>query len=213
MKIDPSVQVAFCGALESIINKTLQFDPGSRHALARLQGKVLAVEFTQPALSFYILPIDTGVRIHSIYDGEVTTRIKGTPPALVGLLQSKQLNLANSGVEVFGSTAFLIELQNILQELDIDWEEAISTVIGDVAGPQVSAGISGFGQWLTERKQSFDRLLGEFLTEEIRATPSRSELEYFSAQVDELRLAVDRAAATIRQLQSTRATHVNKDPE
>ena len=136
MKVDPSVQVAVAASLEAVVNKALQFDPGSRYALARLRGKVLALEFSQPNVTVFLLPVEHGVRIQSAYDGEVTTRIKGSPLALLGLVRSKHTNLANSGVEVFGSTGFLIELQKILQGLDIDWEEAISSVFGDIAGHQ-----------------------------------------------------------------------------
>jgi len=202
--IDPSLQVALCTALESIINKALQYDPGSRYALAKLQGKVLAVELNSPTLTLFLLPDAEGVRVQSIYDGDTTTRIKGSPLSLLSLLTSQQINLANSGVEVFGNTGFLIDLQRILQNLDIDWEEALSGIVGDVAGPQVGHSVRGLQQWLVERKQSFNRLFSEFLTEEIRATPSVSELKFFYQQVDKVRLATDRAAATLQHLRAQR---------
>jgi ubiquinone biosynthesis protein UbiJ len=207
MNFDPSIQVALCGALEIAINKALQFDPGSRYALARLQGKVLAVELTQPGFTVYVVPDTEGIRLQSVFDGEVTTRLRGSPMALLSLLNSQRVNLANSGVEVFGNTGFLIELQGILQNLDIDWEEAVSTVIGDVAGHQMGASVRGLNQWLGQRKQSFERMFGEFLTEEIRATPNRHELEYFYQQVDELRLGVDRVTARIQQFVADRANN------
>jgi ubiquinone biosynthesis protein UbiJ len=207
VNLDPSIQVALCRALETVINKALDFDPGSRYALGRLQDKVLAVELTQPSFTVYFIPQAEGIRLQSIFDGDVTTRLRGSPMALLALVNSQQVNLANSGVEVFGNTGFLIELQSILQNLDIDWEEAVSTVIGDVAGHQVGAGFRGLNQWLGERKQSFERMLGEFLTEEIRATPNRHELEYFYQQVDELRLGVDRANARLQQMAAELSNH------
>lgn len=210
MNIGPSIQVLICSALEKLINNTLRFDPGSRYALAELQGKVLAIELTQPAFTLYLLPTADGVRLQSTYDGEITTRLRGSPTALLALVKGQQVNLANSGVEVFGNTGFLIQLQGILQNLDIDWEEAVSTVIGDVAGHQVGSGVKGFNQWLGERRQSFERLFGEFLTEEVRVTPSRVELEDFYQQVDALRLSVDRARARVQQL-ITRHSQSDKD--
>ena len=212
MNIDPSLQVAAAASLEAIINKALQYDPGSRYALARLQGKVLALEFTQPNLTVFLMPAEHGMRVQSAFDGEVTTRIKGSPLALLSLINSKHTNLANTGIEVFGSTGFLIELQSILQAVDIDWEEAVSSIIGDIAGHQVGNGVRGFGAWLSERKQSFNRLLGEFLTEEIRATPSRGELEYFYRQVDDLRLAVDRATANVQQFVANKNSKKTQSP-
>ncbi len=200
MKLDPSIQVALCSTAETLVNKALQYDPGSRLALARLQGKVLALELINPELNFYFFPEEDGLRVQSTFDGEITTRVKGSPLDLLALAKSPRLNLADSGVEVFGNTGFLIELQNIVQSLDIDWEELVSSVVGDIAGHEIGKASSAVNHWFSQRKQSFNRLMGEFLTEEIKATPSKIELENFYRQVDELRLGVDRASAQLKQL-------------
>ena len=210
MTLDPSLLVALCGAIESVINKALLFDPGSRYALAKLEGKVLAVELVRPQLTVYVFPEEKGVRLQSTYDGSVTTRVKGTPLALLSLINSPRVNLADSGVEVFGSTGFLIELQKIAQNLDIDWEDALSHVTGNITGHQFALGVAGVKQWFGERKQSFERLFGEFLTEEIQATPNRNELESYYQQIDTLRLAVDRATAQVQQLKNERNSTINK---
>jgi len=200
MALDPGIHVALCAAIETAINSALRYDPGSHYALARLHGKVLAVELTQPSLNFYFSPEADGVRIQSTFDGELSTRIKGSPMALLALTKSTRLNLADSGVEAFGDTGLLIELQGIIKNLDIDWEEAVSSVIGDIAGHQLGNGIHALKQWAKGRKQTFERLLGEFVTEEIRASPNKNELEQFYQQVDELRLGLDRASAKVAQL-------------
>lgn len=200
MNIDPSLQVAICTSLELLVNKALQLDPGTRYSLASQQGKVLAVEIVRPSLTVYLIPDTDELRLQSTYDGEITTRLKGSPLALLSLLNSERVNLANSGVEVFGNTGFLIELQTLLQNLDIDWEEAISQVVGDVLGPSISESLRGVKRWFGERKSSAERLIGEFLTEEVRATPSDVELQQFYQRVDRLRLGLDRAAANLQIL-------------
>lgn len=200
MIIDPTLQVALCSGLEKLINQALRYDPGSRIAMAQLHGKVLAIEFTQPTVTFYFCPTEEGVQLLSTCDADITTRLVGSPLALLALARGEQLNLSGSGVEVFGSTALLIDLQKIVRNLDIDWEEAISAIIGDIAAHEVGRGVAGFKHWFTQRKQNFERLLGEFLTEEVRVTPSKVELNAFYQQVDELRLGIDRARAKLQQL-------------
>ena len=200
MTFDPSIHVAICGTLETVINKALQYDPGSRLALGRLQGKVLAVELTKPEINFYFFPDQDGLRVQSTFDDEITTRLKGSPLDLLALTKSSRLNLADSGIEVIGNTGFLIELQSIVQNLEIDWEELVSSIVGDIAGHEIGKASSVVSQWFGQRKQSFERLMGEFLTEEVKATPNKSELEHFYGEVDELRLGVDRASAQIKQL-------------
>lgn len=202
---DPTLQVGLCVGLEKIINKALQYDPGSRHALARLTGSTLALELTQPVMTFFICPEENGIRLHSAGDDNVTARIKGSPFALLSLMNSNQLNLSGTGVEVFGNTGFIIELQRVLKNLDIDWEEAVSEIVGDIAGHEIGRSITGLQSWLQQRKQSFDRLLGEFLTEEVNVTPSKVELDFFNQQVDELRLGVDRLTARLQSFS-------NKEP-
>lgn len=198
--VDPTLHTALCAALESTVNTALGYDPGSRQSLAKLAGQVLAVELKQPSLIFYLLPQGEGVTVRSHHDGNVNTRLRGSPLALASLLTSDHLNLADSGVEVFGSTALLLEIQNIAHNLDIDWEEALSQVLGDVAAHQGANSLRQLGSWAEGRRETFERLLGEYLSEELRATPARAELERYYREVDELRLATDRLAARIEVL-------------
>lgn len=201
---DPTFLSAACSALESLINTALTYDPASQRALAELEGRVLAVELSELKTTFYIIPGQTGLRIQSYYEGAVDTRLRGSAPALLGLLKSSRLNLKDSGVEVFGSTGLLISLQEIALNLDLDWEEALSQILGDIMGPQGAAVLRGLANWVQGRQQSAEQRLSEYLTEELKASPSRPELEFFYQQVDELRLTVDRLAARIDRLRKAR---------
>lgn len=198
--LDPTVHTALCAALESTINAALRYDPGSRQALGKLEGRVLAIEATQPNVNFFLLPHRDGLTVRSHYEGDVNTRLQGSPLALASLLKSDRLNLADSGVEVFGSTALLLELQQIAHKLDIDWEEALSQLFGDVAAHQGGNSFRQFGAWAAGRKDTFERLLGEYLSEELKATPARAELEHYYREVDNTRLATDRLEARIDAL-------------
>jgi ubiquinone biosynthesis protein UbiJ len=200
---DPTLLSAGCAAMEAAINSALRYDPGSRHAVGRLAGQVLAVEMTRPQLTFFLEPQPEGVRVASHFEGVVTTRLRGSPIALLTLLRSERLNLAGSGVEVFGSTGLLSQLQRIIRELDIDWEQALTGVTGDVAGHQGGKALRGLGSWMSGRKDTFERLLGEYLSEELNTTPARAELEHFYREVDDLRLATDRLEARLNALRMT----------
>ncbi|MCW8195375.1 hypothetical protein F6455_11305 [Proteobacteria bacterium 005FR1] len=206
---DPTLLSAACAALETAINGALRYDPGSRYALARLAGKVLAVELTQPSLTLYLEPQSDRIRVAGHFEGEVTTRLRGSPPAMLSLLRSDRLNLAGSGVEVFGSTGTLEQLQQIIRNLEIDWEQALTEMTGDLAGHQGAEALRGVGNWLSGRQQTFERLLGEYLTEELSTTPARAELEHFYREVDELRLAADRLEARLAKNNSAPAPRDN----
>lgn len=200
--LEPTIHTALCAAIETAVQTALRYDPGSRYALARLEGQVLSVDLTAPRCMLYLIPTAEGVAVQGYFDGPVTTRLTGSAPALAALLRSSRVNLADSGAEVFGSTALLIELQKIAQHLDVDWEEALSQVLGDVAGHETAQVIRRGKDWLGQRRVTFERLLGEYLSEELRAVPSAPEVTAFNRDVDDLRLAVDRAAARIELIKS-----------
>lgn len=198
--LDPTVTTASIAALELMVNTALRYDPGTRSALAKLDGQVLAVECIAPSFSLYIAPGIDELRLMGAFDGEVTTRLRGTLPALLQLAATDTTSLANTGVEVLGSTALLSNLQRISANLDIDWEEALTQLLGDVVGHQLAEHMRSRFNWLGQRLVSGQRLLSEYLTEELKTLPAGPELEAFSRQVDDLRMGVDRAAARVERL-------------
>ena len=198
--MDAIYPTAALAALEKTINTALRYDPGTRIALAQLADQVLAINVTAPDFTFYITPDAQGIRLMGHWQGEVQTRLRGSAIALTKLARSERASFADSGVEVIGSTGLLVDLQRLLKNLDIDWEEALSDVFGDLLGHQGAAAIrSGIG-YTRERASEAKRLLSEFVTEELGTLPSRNELEGFYSAVDEVRMQADRVAARVQQL-------------
>lgn len=202
-RLDPTITTASIAALEAMVNTALKYDPGSRLALEKLGGQVLAVESTVPEFELFIASGPEGLRVMGACGETVTTRLRGPLPALLQLAVADTTTLADSGVEVLGSTGLLTNLQRIAANLDIDWEEALSQLLGDVAGHQLAEHLRVRFRWLGGRLSSGQRLLSEYLTEELRSLPSKPDLEGFFSQVDELRLGADRLAARVAQLQQS----------
>lgn len=204
--IDQTLQAAISVAVEKTISGALRYDPASQIAVTKLSGQVLAIELSNSIglsnsdLVFYFFPCASGVKVQSYFEGEVTTRVKASALALATIANGKTMNLADSDVEVFGSTAMLIELQGILQNLEIDWEETLSDLIGDVSAHLVAQRIRGVSEWFGNSNTSIRRLASEYLTEELKVTPSQPELDRFYQDIDELRINTDRASAKIAAL-------------
>jgi ubiquinone biosynthesis protein UbiJ len=198
--MDPMLATAAIASAEKIINSALAYDPASRIALEQLTPQVLAIEITAPEFKFFLLPTTEGVNLRGHYEGDITTHLQGSLAALIRLAKSNQLNLKDTGVQVVGSTNFLSELQRILKGVEIDWEEMLSQVFGDIVGHQSAQLIRGKMSWAKDRATNIQRLTSEFLTEELRALPSQAELAFFHGQVDELRLGADRVAARIEHI-------------
>jgi ubiquinone biosynthesis protein UbiJ len=201
MNIDPTLIAAATATLEQGINRTLQFDPATRQAITMLAGKSLLVEITEPALTLCLNFTADNVRVTSCGE-DATTRLRGPLYGLLQLALSDNVNLSDSGVEVWGSTSLLADLQRITGQLDIDWEDAISPWLGDVASHALANHLRAQLNWVGERGRNGKRLLQEFLTEELRATPHRLELESFNREVDQLRLAADRVQSRGERIKS-----------
>lgn len=198
--MDPMLSTAALASAEKIINAALAYDPASRIALAQLEPQVLAIQITAPDFKIFVMPTQDGINLRGHYEGDITTQLQGTLPALISLIKSDRLNLKDCGVQLFGSTSFLAELQKILKNLDLDWEEMLSQVFGDIIGHQGAELIRSKMSWTKDRVNNIQRLTSEFLTEELRVLPSKPEIAFFNAQVDDIKLGVDRVAARIDQI-------------
>lgn len=196
--IDQTLVQAITATIETTINAALVYDPASRQKIAQLQD-ILAIESSIPAMCFYIHGQEEGVRVFSYCEAPISTHLKGSPLALMSLLRQPS-SLAKSGVTLAGSTQLLQQWQAILHTLDIDWEDAISHVLGDIAGPMASESIKSSAHYIKEQLVEQKRLITEYLSEERKVTPSKAEAEYLFEQIDELKFGVDRAGARIAAL-------------
>lgn len=195
-----TLTIAALASAEKMLNAALRYDPATRIGLAQLEGKILAVQITAPALKFFVMAMDDELRLMGNWEGDVDTRITGSLLALAQLSQTETHNLKDSGVTVMGDLSLLADLQRLMKNLDIDWEEMLSQFTGDIIGHQTAQMIRAKFGWAKDRAKNAQRLTGEFLTEELKALPGEPELEDFYRQVDDLRLAVDRAAARVEAI-------------
>lgn len=196
--IDPTYVQAVIAAIENTINTALRYDPASQQKIAAISD-ILAIETTLPKLCLYLHGQENGIRVLAYCEASVSTHMTGSPLALLNLLK-QPTTLANSGVTLVGSTALLQQWQTILQSLDIDWEDAISQVLGDIAGPLSATGIRNTAQYIKEQSREHARLIAEYLPEEAKMIPSKPEVDTFLDHVDDLKLNVDRITARVNAL-------------
>ena len=119
---------------------------------------------------------------------------------MLGLIRSETTNLSGSSVELIGSTTFVSKLQSVFANVEIDWEEPITQILGDLTGHELSRSAQTGAAWIKDRTQTANRLISEYLTEELRGAAGKQELEGFYQEVDQLRLAADRFGARLERL-------------
>ncbi len=200
--IDPALRTAALAALEGAVNRALELAPGSRKELNRLADCVFALHCTSPPLDIYLQPGDGRIRLMGVYDGPVTTSVRGLASDFAELATAGDpaATLINGALELKGDSAPLIQLQKIITDLEIDWEAPLVDTLGDVAGHQLAQMARGAYGWGRQASRGLGRQLEEFIHEEARLSPPRLELEDFYRDVQQLGLRVERLQSRTQRL-------------
>ena len=200
--MDPALHTAALATLERAVNQALELSPGGKEALDTLAEKVFALHCTAPQLDAYLQPGSGSIRLMGVYDGPVTTSVRGSASDFAELATAKDptATLINGALELSGDSAPLIELQKILSQLEVDWEAPLVNALGDVAGHQLAQMLRGAYSWGRQASTGLERQLEEFIHEEARLSPPRLELEDFYSDVQQLGLRVERLESRTQRL-------------
>ncbi|SEA15201.1 ubiquinone biosynthesis accessory factor UbiJ [Microbulbifer marinus] len=198
--MDPTFRAGFDAALETAINTALQYDPGTRARLQKLDGKALALDLTAPQLQFCLCIEGDQVRVRRHWEGEISTRLSGSAISFVRLLRDSSATPAALGVHISGSSALLAELQSIMRDLDIDWEAPLAQLVGDVPAHTVGNLLRDASRWLRGNLKRAPAAAAEAASEEWRLTPPKAQFEAFVDDLAELALATDRLEARVQLL-------------
>lgn len=202
MKALPIVVTA---AIETAINQVLKLDPETVERIQTLQGKVIAIELRGLDTVMYILPQAGKLNVYSNFEGEADTVLRGSPVALarMGLAKNAGDVLFEGDVEITGDVELGQQFREIIDGLDIDWEEHLSHVTGDVVAHKLGNFARGALDWGRNTVETLGRDAAEYLQEESSDLPSRDEVEMFLTGIDDLRSDIDRLEARVQRF-STR---------
>lgn len=205
---DPALHTAALAGLEFLVQKALALDPATTQRLAKLEGKVLLVHCSTPDIKVYCLPGKNGLQLQSWYDEKhVSSSLEGSLSEFVSLLQAedKAASLINGAFTVKGDSADFIALQEALAQLDIDWEQPLSRLVGDMGSHHIGKMLRGSLAWGKQAHSSMQRNVEEFIHEEARLLPPRLELDNFYSDVSSLGLRVDRLEARLQRLKQKKS--------
>lgn len=189
-------------AIEQGIATALRLDPHTRDALSSIEGKVIRVEVTSPAITFHLIVLEGEVDVEGGFDGEPDTTISGSAGDLLSL-RSKNDAMYTGAVKISGDMATGEQLRHLINNLDIDLEEVVAPITGDAIAHQLGRLGSQLGSWFSETSSSLKTNTSEYLQEEAQVLAPNSEVNRFCTEVDELREFYDRLEARISQLENS----------
>ncbi len=195
---------------ETLVNRVLQQDSRALGRLRRIgNGRVLAVHCTAPLeMEVFLRTDEDSLSLLSACAEEPDCRISAPAHALAALLlaEDSHTRLRQADITVSGDSMFAAQLQALLRELEIDWEDHLAPLTGHVTSHQSAEMLRGAQQWSRQTREQIRETLREYLQEEAQLLPDREEAAAFADRVDDLRLRIDRLAARLDHLQQ------NSDP-
>jgi len=190
--------------LEAALNRGLALDPDTPRRLRPLSGRSLGVVLTDPPLRLRVGFSDSGLTLAREPEeaAPADATLEATLAALVGLALSRGERSQDVGFR--GDVGVIQEVRRLFGELDVDLEEQLAAVTGDVVAHQVGNAVRGGRDWGRHAAETLLRNTGEWLTEERRLLPPAAEARHFLAEVDRLREDTDRLEARLRRLERRR---------
>lgn len=191
---------------EKIISTLLVQDNAALEKVRALSGKILQVHCEQPTLSLYIQFVDDQLFLLQGVAKGADCSLQGKAASLLKLLVTRNsASMHSEGIKVTGNTGVLSGTQEILEDLDIDWEYQLSHVIGDIPTQLLADGIDLTRRFFKRASASVREDVSHFLVTEKKLFPEKNDLESFCSDVDALRLRVDRLSGRIDRMQSQTA--------
>ncbi len=193
--------------IEEILNRLIASDSYVSERLRPFDGKLIEVHCQAPSLNISVLFDYERLKLSAVDSVTLQltpdARISGKSADLLQLLnRSDQQPLANTAISIEGDAQLVQDLYNTLNNLDLDWEDYLAPILGDVATNELGQFSSNARNWSAEAGRSMHRNVDDYLKEEARLVPGREEVDSFNDSLDRLRLNIDRVKARADRLQS-----------
>jgi ubiquinone biosynthesis protein UbiJ len=185
---------------EIILNRFLQLDPEAVRYLTPLSGKVVKLELN--GLGQYWLFKSDAIYLTKDYNGLVDLVLSGSVFDFMRLaFMKKEAALTAIPIHVSGDMAFAKQFKALFSNLEIDWEEQLSRVVGDTIAYPTAQFLKMLSQWARESVENFSQNMTEYVQAEIDCLVPEEEVQIFFSEVDDLRDDLARLQARIERLQ------------
>lgn len=201
----------YLNPLTSLINSYLHLDATSSERLRALQHKKMQLQILPFNLNLQCTFSVRGIHLSVIADEIANSDpnynvcLSATPLQLLALcLNKKDRQLAfQKDIHLSGDAEVAQQLMQLFADLNIDWEEQLSKIFGDISV------YHGFN-FMKTIKKDFLKItnhltedIKDYLTEEKKCVPTPDELHHFYDAIDHLRMDVDRLEANLMYLRET----------
>lgn len=198
------LSAALIGTLETSLNALLSTRPIARERLSKLAGKRVSIEVLPSAQTVHLLFTENSVLIFANSDAPADARIRGNLSDLLKLVYEPRSVLFGQGIEIEGDASLMQRIQSALIDSELDWETWLSSQIGDLSASAVLQGQESVKSWFIKSKHAFSQSLKDYLQDEIKLLPTRTEYEEWNKQLETLSNRIDNLNQRSEKLGSKR---------
>ena len=155
--------------VEDLLNRVLAKDSYLQSRLKTFSGKSLQISVHPPGTTVTVLFEQDRIRLLSspaeLLDIEITASIRGNVSELLPLLIEKpdRRPLSNPAITITGDINFIQDIYASLHNLDIDWEDYLAPMLGNL----ITNELSQFGKDLQEWTQQVSSNMKRNVDEEV----------------------------------------------
>ena len=189
--------------IQELLNAVLRQDERALASVSELAGKSIAIQVIGAAFTIFVKFEKEGIALSREHATKPHVTIRARPLILIGLLLDRDGKAAGitPDMEISGDTNLAQRFQEILRNVEIDWEEHLSHWIGDIAAHQVGRLFKTTRSYLRETRATFGMNISEYLRYEKDILPVREDITAFVSAVDVLRDDVERLQQRFDRLQ------------
>ena len=186
--------------LQQAINKALHLDACLAEKIAPLQGKLIQLIISPLDVHFFIEFTTQGLQLTANAARKADTIIHSSPLGFLRLSTTpvaKTRALFNHEVTIQGDLELGLQVKQLFNNLDFDWEGQLVPFTGDVLAHRIGRLVRGGVERMQAIKSSLSQQCTEYLHEELRFFPPPEEVSDFFADIDALSLTVERLEARL----------------
>lgn len=187
---------------DEMINAYLKLDPEMNKKLKNLNHQSMAFSITDWNIDLYCYVEDAQLKIYLQEQGKVDAKIKGPLKGFIKTAFAKEKNrtLLQNQMSISGDVDVAMNFQNLFSEMEIDWEEHLAKITGDVLAHEVGKFTRSIKDVISYAVKESAFNIKDFLQDEAGILINKKEAESFFSDIMLLQNDVDRLAAKIEKL-------------
>lgn len=179
------------------LNAALEADPSTRSALEELSGRRIAVDISDFSLTVVAHITGHGIDLTGPVDDAPDAAVTGTLAQLAAAGRSG----SPKGLSVSGDAELVHGLSRAMSRLPGAAWERLSQTIGDVPARGLERLGAEMRSVFRDTRERLSGSLAEYLQYEVRAVPSRDEVDAYMSAVDRLRDDTERLVKRFERLE------------